>query len=190
MQEARAAWAEHQKTLDPARLFFRDDTWASTTMARRYGRAPTNERLIAQVPHGHWKTTTFSAARTLPGAVAPLVTDGPIKGALFLKYIREFLCPLLTPGDGVIMDNLSSHQVEGVQEAIAAAGAARLYLPPYSPDFNPLEQDFSRLKAALRNRAARTVEALWTAIGTLYDTVTPTQCNNFFHNAGYAARKL
>lgn len=159
-------------------------------MTRRYGRAPKSERLIAHVPHGHWKTTTFIAALTLAGVVAPMVADGPINGALFLKYVQEFLCPLLKPGDVVAMDNLSSHKVEGVRKAIEATGATLLYLPPYSPDLNPIEQYFSKLKAALKKVAARTVDALWDAIGTLYDAVTTTHCNNFFYKAGYAVCKL
>ena len=159
-------------------------------MARRYGRAPKNERLIAQVPHSHWKTTTFIAALTLHGVVAPMVTDGPINGALFRKYVQAFLCPLLTKGDMVVMDNLSSHKVAGMKEAIEATGAALLYLPPYSPDFNPIEQYFSQFKAVLNKTAARTVGALWAAIGALYDAVTATHCNNFFYKAGYAVRKL
>jgi len=159
-------------------------------MARRYGRAPKSERLIAHVPHGHWKTTTFIAALTLTGVVAPMVADGPINGALFLKYVQDFLCPLLKPGDIVAMDNLSSHKVEGVREAIEATGAILLYLPPYSPDFNPIEQYFSKLKAALKKIAARTIEALWNAIGSLYDDLTEIHCNNFFYKAGYAVRKL
>jgi transposase len=190
VQAARAAWAETQKTLDPARLFFIDETWASTNMTRRYGRAPKHERLIAHVPHGHWKTTTFVAALTLKGVVAPMVADGPMNGPLFLKYVQEFLCPLLQKGDIVVMDNLSSHKVEGVKEAIEATGASLLYLPPYSPDFNPIEQYFSTLKAALKKVAARTVDALWNAIAELYDAVTHTHCNNFFYKAGYAVCKL
>lgn len=119
-----------------------------------------------------------------------MVADGPINGALFLKYVKEFLCPLLKKGDIVVMDNLSSHKVAGVREAIEATGASLLYLPPYSPDFNPIEQYFSKLKAALKKTAARTIDALCNAIGSLYDTVTSTHCNNFFYKAGYAVRKL
>jgi len=159
-------------------------------MARRYGRTPRGERLIAHVPHGHWKTTTFIAVLTLAGVVAPMVADGPINGALFLKYVQEFLCPLLKKGDIVVMDNLSSHKVAGVRQAIEATGAILLYLPPYSPDFNPIEQYFSKLKAALKKTAARTIDVLWNAIGSLYDAVTTTHCNNFFYKAGYAVRKL
>ncbi len=145
---------------------------------------------MAYVPYGHWKTTTFVAALRLNGVTAPMVADGPINGTLFLKYIQEFLCPTLKPGDIVIMDNLSSHKVEGVRKAIEAAGAKLRYLPPYSPDLNPIEQYFSKLKAALRTLSRRTVDALWGAIGDLYDAVTDIHCNNFFYKAGYAVRKL
>ena len=190
MQEARAEWKENQRTLDPARLVFIDETWASTNMARRYGRAPKADRLVAHVPHGHWKTTTFIAALRLGDVTAPMVADGPVNGELFLKYIVEFLCPTLRPGDIVIMDNLSSHKVEGVREAIEAVGAQLRYLPPYSPDLNPIELYFSKFKSALRTLAERTVDALWNAIGKIYDAVTPAHCNNFFYKAGYNVRKL
>jgi transposase len=190
VQKARTEWKENQLALDPAKLVFIDETWASTNMARRYGRAPKSERLVAHVPHGHWKTTTFIAALRVGGVAAPMVADGPINGEFFLKYVQEFLCPILNPGDIVIMDNLSSHKVEGVREAIEAVGAELRYLPPYSPDFNPIELYFSKLKSALRTLAERTVDALWIAIGNIYDAVTPTHCNNFFHKAGYAVRKL
>jgi transposase len=189
VQKARVEWQENQRTLDPATLVFIDETWASTNMARRYGRAPRSERLVAHVPHGHWKTTTFIAALRVGGVTAPMVADGPINGALFLKYVQEFLCPTLTPGAIVIMDNLSSHKVAGVREAIEATGAELRYLPPYSPDFNPIELYFSKLKSALRALAERTVDALWNAIGKIYDAVTPAHCNNFFHKAGYAVGK-
>ncbi len=159
-------------------------------MARRYGRAPQSERLVAQVPHGHWKTTTFLAALRLGGVTAPMVVDGPSNGALFLKYVQAFLGPTLKTGDIVIMDTLSSHKVEGVQEAIEAAGATLRYLPPSSPDLHPIAQYFSKLKAALRTLATRTVDARWHAIGHLYDAVTATHGNNFFSKAGYAVRKL
>lgn len=158
-------------------------------MTRRYGRAPKGERLVAYAPHGHWKTTTFVAALRHDGLTAPMVADGPINGALFLKYVQEFLCPTLTPGDIVIMDNLSSHKVEGVKEAIEAAGAAVRYLPPYSPDLNPIEQCFSKLKALLREAAKRTVDALWTEIGQLLDCFTPTECAHYIHHSGYCALK-
>jgi len=136
-------------------------------MARRYGRAPKGKRLRASIPHGHWKTTTFVAGLRLSGMVAPMVLDGPINGAAFQAYVDQVLAPALKPGDIVIMDNLGSHKGSGVREAIEAAGASLLYLPPYSPDFNPIEKAFSKLKALLRKAAARTVESLWIAIGSL-----------------------
>jgi transposase len=156
-------------------------------MARRYGRAPKGKRLRASIPHGHWKTTTFVAGLRLSGMVAPMVLDGPINGAAFQAYVDQVLVPALKPGDIVIMDNLGSHKRSGVREAIEAAGASLLYLPPYSPDFNPIEKAFSKLKALLRKAAARTVESLWTAIGKLIPTFTPTECANYFAAAGYDA---
>lgn len=159
-------------------------------MTRRYGRAPRGKRLLAYAPHGHWKTTTFIAALRVNAVTAPMVADGPVTGPLFLQYVVEFLCPTLKPGDIVVMDNLSSHKVEGVREAIEAVGAQLLYLPPYPPDFNPIEMYFSKLKAALRKAAERNVSALWNAIGRIFDVITPTECSNFFHKAGYAVHIL
>jgi len=159
-------------------------------MTRRYGRALRGKRLVAYAPHGHWKTTTFIAALRVGEVTAPMVADGPINGTLFLQYVTEFLCPTLKPGDIVIMDNLSSHKVDGVRAAIEAAGAQLRYLPPYSPDFNPIELYFSKLKAALRKAAERNISALWNTIGRIFDVITPTECNNFFYKAGYAVCKL
>lgn len=164
---------------------FIDETWASTNMARRYGRAPRGERLRAAIPHGHWKTTTFIAGLRNSGMVAPMVLDGPINGELFQAYVEQVLVPELRRGDIVIMDNLGSHKGAAVRAAIEAVGAALLYLPPYSPDFNPIENAFAKLKAALRKAAARTVDALWTVIGQISDTFTPTECANYFAAAGY-----
>jgi transposase len=166
-------------------LVFIDETWASTNMARRYGRAPRGERLRAAIPHGHWKTTTFIAGLRNSGMVAPMVLDGPINGELFQAYVEQVLVPELRRGDVVIMDNLGSHKGAAVRSAIEAVGAALLYLPPYSPDFNPIENAFAKLKAALRKAAARTVDALWTVIGQISDTFTPTECANYFAAAGY-----
>jgi transposase len=166
-------------------LVFIDETWASTNMARRYGRAPRGERLRAAIPHGHWKTTTFIAGLRNSGMVAPMVLDGPINGELFQAYVEQVLVPELRRGDIVIMDNLGSHKGAAVRAAIEAVGAALLYLPPYSPDFNPIENAFAKLKAALRKAAARTVDALWTVIGQISDTFTPTECANYFAAAGY-----
>ena len=154
-------------------------------MARRYGRAPRGERLRVGVPHGHWKTTTFVAGLRLTGMVAPMVLDGPINGVSFQAYVDQVLVPELRPGDIVIMDNLGSHKGAGVRDAIEAAGASLLYLPPYSPDFNPIENAFSKLKALLRKAAERTVDGLWSRIGALLPNFTPQQCANFFAAAGY-----
>jgi transposase len=187
IRKRRAAWFESQLDLDPERLVFIDETWASTNMARRYGRAPRGRRLRVGVPHGRWKTTTFVAGLRTSGLVAPLVLDGPINRAAFEAYVEKVLVPELRPGDGVILDNLSSHKGPRVRALIEAAGAKLLYLPPYSPDFNPIEKAFAKLKALLRKAAERTVEGLWTAIGRLIDVFTPTECTNYFAAAGYDA---
>jgi len=154
-------------------------------MARRYGRAPKGERLRAAIPHGHWKTTTFVAGLRLEGLVAPFVFDGPINAVTFEAYIEQFLVPELRPGDIVVMDNLSSHKRPKVAALIEAAGASLLYLPPYSPDFNPIEKLFAKFKALLRKAAERTIEGLWNAIGTTLHRFTPRECANYFEAAGY-----
>jgi transposase len=164
---------------------FIDETWASTNMARTRGRAPRGERLRAAIPHGHWKTTTFVAGLRNTGMVAPMVLDGPINGVAFQAYVDQVLVPDLRYGDVVIMDNLSSHKRPGIRAAIEAAGASLLYLPPYSPDFNPIENAFAKLKAMLRKAAERTINGLWSAIGDIIDTFTPTECANYFAAAGY-----
>jgi len=156
-------------------------------MARLRGRAPRGERLRAAIPHGHWKTTTFVAGLRLSGLVAPMVLDGPINRDTFQAYIDQVLVPELTPGDVVVMDNLSSHKGPDVRLSIEAAGASLLYLPPYSPDFNPIENAFAKLKALLRKAAERTVGALWDAIGSLIDLFKPPECANYFAAAGYDA---
>ena len=185
MQAARRAWSEAQSGMDIEKLVFIDETWTSTSMTRLYGRAPKGHRCIASAPHGHWNTTTFVAGLRHHQLTAPLVADGPMDGELFLAYVRQFLCPTLRAGDIVILDNLSSHKVAGVREAIAAAGATLLYLPPYSPDLNPIEKLFAKLKALLRGAAKRSVEALWNEIGGLLDTLTSTECANYFASSGY-----
>lgn len=154
-------------------------------MARLRGRAPRGQRCRAAVPHGHWKTTTFTAGLRLEGLVAPWLLDGPMDGEAFLVYVHRVLAPALTPGDIVIMDNLPAHKVSGVREAIEAKGARLLYLPPYSPDFNPIERAFSKLKALLRKTAARTIDDLWQAIANTIDTFTSIECQNYFAAAGY-----
>jgi transposase len=181
----REAWFESQLDLDPERLIFIDETWTTTNMARKCGRAKKGERLRAGVPHGHWKTTTFVAGLRVTGMVAPMVLDGPINGIWFQAYVEQILVPALSPGDIVIMDNLGSHKGSKVRAAIEAVGAKLLYLPPYSPDFNPIENAFSKLKAMLRKAAERTVDALWDRIGALLGEFSPKECTNFFAAAGY-----
>ena len=154
-------------------------------MARLRGRAPRGERLRASIPHGHWKTTTFVAGLRLDGIAAPMVLDGPINRDAFQAYVDQVLVPELLPGDVVVMDNLSSHKGSAVRRAIEAAGASLLYLPPYSPDFNPIENAFAKLKALLRKAAERTVPALWDRIGVALDAFTPAECANYFKAAGY-----
>lgn len=155
-------------------------------MARTRGRAPKGERLVCSVPHGHWHTTTFLSGLRTTGLVAPLVLDGAINGAAFLAYTKQFLVPVLEPGDVVVLDNLSSHKVSGVREAIEAAGATLLYLPPYSPDLNPIELAFSKLKRLLRDAAERTVDDLWRTIGRLLDRFSPAECANYIRHCGFA----
>lgn len=183
----RQAWFDGQLDLDPERLVFIDETWASTNMARRHGRCARGERLRVGVPHGHWKTTTFVAGLRSRGIAAPFVLDGPINRIAFETYVDKVLVPELEPGDIVIMDNLSSHKGPRVREMIEAAGATLLFLPPYSPDFNPIENAFSKLKAHLRKAAERSVDGLWTAIGRVIDLFTPAECRNYFKAAGYDA---
>jgi transposase len=182
---ARQTWRAAQPDLDPQRLVFIDETWATTNMTRRYGRAMRGQRLVAAVPHGHWKTSTFIAGLRTDGLSAPMVVDGAVNGDIFLAYVEQVLAPTLTVGDIVIMDNLSSHKVTGVREMIEARSATLLYLPPYSPDLNPIEQAFAKLKALLRKLAARTVAKLWDALGELLLRFTPQECLNYLANAGY-----
>lgn len=185
--QARAEWKRSQPWLDPAKLVFIDETGAATDMARRYGRCRRGARLISKVPHGHWKTTTFVAGLRRDGVTAPFVVDCPMNGAIFLTYVERCLVPTLAPGDIVVMDNLAAHKVAGVRAAIEAAGAVPLYLPPYSPDLNPIEQAFAKLKALLRKAAARSIAALWAKIGELLDAFTAQECKNYFRNSGYAS---
>jgi transposase len=187
VNEAREAWFEEQLDLDPARTVFIDETSANTKMARLYGRAPRGERCCAAVPHGHWKTTTFTAGLRHDGIVAPMVLDGPMNGEAFLAYVEQALVPELRPGDVVIMDNLPAHKVYGVRQAIEAVGATLRYLPPYSPDFNPIEMAFAKLKSLLRAAAARTIPDLWQAIADALRRFTPQECANYLAAAGYDA---
>lgn len=167
------------------RLVFIDETWAATNMTPLMGRAPRGQRLLAPVPHGHWKTTTFIGALRHDGLAAPMVIDCAVNGDIFRAYVEQVLVPTLRPGDIVVMDNLASHKVEGVRTLIEAAGAELRFLPPYSPDLNPIEQAFAKLKTLLRKAEARSVEALWNAIGQLLDCITPQECRNLFRNSGY-----
>lgn len=183
--ERRAAWRVLQAELAPDRLVFIDETWAKTNMTRPRGRSLRGTRLVAAVPHGHWKTTTFLAGLRTSGLTAPLVIDGAVNGDLFLAYVRQQLAPTLQPGDIVIMDNLSSHKRAGVREAIEAAGATLMYLPPYSPDLNPIEQAFAKFKWLLKSAARRTVEALWNTCGQLLQRFTETECRNYIQHCGY-----
>jgi transposase len=172
--------------MDPAAFVFLDETGVSTSLIRRYGWGPKGTRLVDAAPHGHWRTTTFVAGLSSTGIIAPLVLDGPMTGEAFRAYVGQFLAPSLSPGDVVVMDNLAAHKVAGIREAIATVGASILYLPPYSPDLNPIEQMFAKLKALLRKAAARTREALWSTIGHLLDAFSPAECRNYLENSGYA----
>ena len=171
----------------PGAVCLIDETGTATNMARRYGRGPLGARLVAAVPHGHWRTTTFVAGLRQSGVIAPLVLDGPMTGTAFRAYVEQFLAPALTPGDVVVLDNLAAHKVAGIRQALAAAGASLLYLPPYSPDLNPIEQLFAKLKALLRKAAARTRDELWSTIGRLLATVPPDQCARYLHHCQYGS---
>lgn len=171
--------------MDAGRLIFLDETWATTSMAPTWGRAPRGERCVGYAPQGHWHTTTFVCALSTQGLLAPLVLDGPINGAAFVAWTRQFLVPELRAGDTVVMDNLSSHKVAGVKAAIEAAGAALRYLPPYSPDLNPIEQSFAKLKGLLRKTQARTLDALWSAVGSLLELFSASECERYIRHCGY-----
>jgi transposase len=156
-----------------------------TKMVRRYGRSPCGRLLVASVPHGHWKTLTFIAALRFDGMTAPYVIDGAMDRPTFIAYVEQVLAPTLKKGDIILMDNLRTHKVDGVRQAIEAVGASERYRPAYSPDLNPIEQAFSKLKTAMRKGAARTVTVLWKLIGRLIKTFAPEQCVNYFRHAGY-----
>jgi len=176
-----------QRFMDPARFVFLDETAASTTMIRRSGWAPVGQRLIAAVPFGHWHTTTCVAGLRQSGIVAPHLISGPMTRSAFLTYVQEHLAPCLSAGDVVVMDNLSAHKSPAVIRAIRAVGASTLYLPPYSPDLNPIELAFSKLKALLRAAAARTREALWQSVQASFAQFTPEECANYLRHCGYDA---
>jgi transposase len=176
---------KEQATLDPKKLVFIDETAATTKMTRLYGRAPQGKRLVDKVPHGHWKTTTFICGLRHDGVTAPFVLDGPMDGPHFLAYVEQILAPTLKKGETVFMDNVSTHQVDGVKQAIEARGARAVFLPAYSPDLNPIEQLFATLKSFLRKTKARTVEELWRAIAYFLKGVSKDQCKAYLANSGY-----
>ena len=183
----RERWKRYQHRVDPARLVFVDETWAKTNMTRTHGRALRGQRLVASVPHARWTTMTFLAGLRSDGLVAPCVFDGAINGCLFLAWVTQFLVPTLRPGDIVVLDNLGSHKGVAVRRAIRDAGAHLLFLPPYSPDLNPIEMAFAKLKAHLRRIGARTIDALWKAIGDICTLFTDQECRNYLKDAGYAS---
>jgi transposase len=185
VKAAREDWFENQDALDPDRLVCLDETAAATNMARTYGRAPRGQRCRLAVPQGHYKTTTVTAALRADGLSALDLADGAMNGERFRAYVTDTLAPVLRPGDTVILDNLQAHKVAGVREAIEAVGARVLYLPAYSPDFNPIEQIFSKLKRLLRTAAARTVPDLWAAIRQAFARFTAQECRNCITAAGY-----
>ena len=188
MASARYHWKTAlQQKLDPKKLVFIDETGTAANMARVRGRCRRGARLIGRVPHGHWKTTTLVAGLRIDTVTAPFVIDRAMNGRIFRTYVERCLVPTLAPGDIVIMDNLAAHKVAGVRQAIEAAGAVLLYLPPYSPDLNPIEQLFAKLKALLRKAAERTIQALWAAIGRLLDDLPADECSHYLAHAGYGS---
>ena len=183
----RERWKARQDRIDPRRLVFIDETWVKTNMAPLRGWGPRGQRVEARVPHGHWKTLTFIAALRVDRVDAPWVIDGPINGELFTLYVEKVLVPTLSPGDIVILDNLGSHKGQAARHAVRAAGAHLLFLPPYSPDLNPIEQLFAKLKHLMRKAEPRTVEATWRKVGDLLDLFSPDECANYLRNSGYAS---
>jgi transposase len=183
--EARRQWAAEQLNIDPDQVVFIDETWAKTNMIRTYGRSTRGERLVEPVPYGRWETTTFLGAMRSTGFVAPLCVDGAINGALFQAWVEQHLVKVLRPGDIVVMDNLSSHKGPRIIAAIEAAGATVRYLPPYSPDLNPIELAFSKFKKLLRDGAQRTTDALWQLCGSVLDLFTESECRNYLQHCGY-----
>jgi transposase len=185
----RRRWKALQGRLDPRRLVFIDETWIKTNMAPLRGWGPKGKRLRALAPHGHWRTMTFLAALRFDGLTAPCVFDGPINGEAFRAYVNQMLVATLRPGDIVIMDNLGSHKSKAVRDAIKAAGARLWFLPPYSPDLNPIEQTFSKIKHWMRAAQKRSKEDTWRQAGQIVSQIKPRECQNYFKNAGYASIK-
>lgn len=190
MALARWLWRRALPDLDAAKLVFIDETWFRTDMTPLRGWAMRGERLMAKAPGGHWKTTTLVAGLTADGLIAPVVLDGPMNGDAFIAYVEQFLAPALEPGQIVIMDNLPAHKVTGVADAIEAVGAELVYLPPYSPDFNPIEMSFAQIKSHVRRGKWRNVEDLWLAIGNAAADVTTKQAKNYFSHIGYRSDVL
>jgi len=183
----RRRWKAHQARIAASRLVFLDETWVKTNMAPLRGWGPRGQRLPAKVPYGHWQTLTFIAALRHDRVEAPLVIDGPLNGAIFTAYVEQALAPTLRPGDVVILDNLGSHKGKAARQAIRDKGAHLLFLPPYSPDLNPIEQLFAKLKHLMRKAEERAHEATWRRVGQLLDLVCPSECANYLKNAGYAS---
>jgi transposase len=184
---ARVTWKASQASLDPSKLVFIDETGTSTKMARLYGRAKRGKRVIGRIPWGHWKTVTFVGGLRNDALTAPFVIDKPMNGPIFIEYVRQCLVPTLKQGDIVVMDNLPAHKPEEVRETIEQAGAELRYLPPYSPDLNPIENSFAPLKAYLRKHKERSVPALYDRIGEAIGLCSQSQCASYFRNAGYAS---
>ena len=183
--QRRAEWRVWQCGIAPERLVFIDETWVKTNMTRPRGRALEGTRLVCAVPHGHWKTTTFLAALRVSGLTAPLVVDGAINGTIFRRWVEQHLAPTLRPGDIVVMDNLNSHKVAGVREALESVGAQAVYLPPYSPDLNPIETVFSKFKWLVRSQSRRTIDSLWKLCGEVSQRFPEPECRRHFQHAGY-----
>ena len=187
MARARRRWIREQRLLDSTALVFIDETAITTDMVRTRGRCPRGDRLVDYAPHGHWKTITFIAGLRHDEMVAPFVIEGAMNGEIFLAYIEQCLAPTLQSGDIVIMDNVATHKVNGVEEAIEAVGATLLYLPQYSPDLNPIEQAFSKFKALLRKAAERTVPSLCRTVRKILGGLTADDCANFLEHSGYGS---
>ncbi len=187
MARFRARWKAHQHRIDPERLVFIDETWVKTNMTRTCGWCPRGQPLIAKVPHGHWKTLTFLAGLRRNGIVAPFVLDGPINSIAFTAWVQQCLVPVLKAGDIVVLDNLGSHKCKAASEAVRAQGARMFFLPPYSPDLNPIEMMFSKLKTLVRKAEERTIETTWRRIGELLKEFTPEECSRYITHAGYAS---
>jgi transposase len=189
VKKQREDWKAEQPTLDAESYVFIDETWASPNMTRTHGRCPQGQRLVMDVPHGHWKTTTFVVGLRIRGLIAPTVVDGPMTGDVFVAYVQQQLVPTLAPGDVVVMDNLSSHKRAAVRTAIESVGAKLRMLPPYSPDLNPIEKAFSKLTAKLRAAQKRTIPELEQYLGEVLDCFSPEECENYFASCGYPTAK-